>query len=410
MFSQALGQKIILCFLKAGKIHTCHSRYINSFDLSDGFYHFLCNFFFIKDPMDIRTIYILVKGSVLFCVILYCICDPGKALDALPEGSLSHMDLITFQIYPGQCMKEPLYLAKGSFHPGSGLSFLKHRIHRQKTHAFDLPSGFHMFRVGESFSQHLIAAANAKDDLSLRSFFQHSSFQAILPHPQQVFHSVLGSRQDDHIRIFQFLYMAHISKRYSRDHFQSIKICEIGDPWHPDHGNVDEAYFLISGKPFCQAVLILYLQFHIRSHSHYRDMSPFLQHFHSRIQYGLISPEFIDDHAFHHFLLIRLQEHDGSHQLGENSSPVNITYQKYRSLGHFRHAHVNDIFFLQIDLRRASGSFNHNNIIFFRQCLISFHYFRHQLLFVFKIISGAHGSQDFPVYDHLAAYVISRFQ
>ena len=139
-------------------------------------------------------------------------------------------------------------------------------------------------------------------------------------------------------------------------------------------------------------------------------MGPFLQHFHAGIQYRLISPEFIDDHSFHHLLLIRLQEHDRSHQLGKNTSTVNIAHQQYRSFGHFGHAHVDNIFFLQIDLRRTSGSFDHNNIIFFRQCLICFHNFWHQLLFIFKVISGTHSSQDFSVYDDLAAYVIGRFQ
>ena len=204
--------------------------------------------------------------------------------------------------------------------------------------------------------------------------------------------------------------MLYISQGNSRDTFQWIKICEIGDPWYPDHRNINKIHFLFSVKSFCEAVLILHLNIQIRSHSHYRDMASLLQHLNTWIQDRLIAAEFVDDQTLYHLSFILFQKLHCTNQLCKNTTSVNISHQKHRCLCHLCHSHIYDIFCFQIDFRRASSPLNHNDIIFFCQLMKCLHNVRHQFFLIFKIVSGTHGSQDFSVYDHLGAYIIGRLQ
>ena len=160
--------------------------------------------------------------------------------------------------------------------------------------------------------------------------------------------------------------MLHIPQGYAGDAFQRIKICKIGNPRYPDDRNIDQANLLLSLKPFCQAVFILHLDIQIRCHSHHGNAASRLQHLYSGIQDRLITPEFIDDQAFHHGTLVLLQEHYRADQLGKHATAVNISHQKDRRLCHFRHSHIHDIIAFQVDFCRASCPFDHNNVILLR--------------------------------------------
>ena len=138
-------------------------------------------------------------------------------------------------------------------------------------------------------------------------------------------------------------------------------------------------------------------------------MTSLLQHLYARIKDCLVSAEFVDDQSFNHLALILFQKLHCTDQLGKNTASVDISDQKYRSFRHLCHSHVYDIFCFQIDLCRASCSFDHDNIVLCCQRIICFHDIRHQFFLIFEIVSGAHGSKDFSIYDHLRTNVIGRF-
>ena len=231
-----------------------------------------------------------------------------------------------------------------------------------------------------------------------------------MPHPQKILHGVFRSRQNDHIRIFQFSGIFYIANGQSRNAFQWIKVREIGNTGQADHRNINDTCLLLPFKAPGQAVLILHLDIDIRSHAHHRNSAFFLQHFHSRIQNRLVSPELVDDQAFYHGPFLFLQKLHRADELCENAAPVNIAHQEHRRICHFCHAHIYNVFFLQIDLRRASRTLDHNDIVFRCERVVSLHNIRHQLFLIFEIISGAHGSQNLTVYDHLGANVVGRLQ
>ncbi len=55
---------------------------------------------------------------------------------------------------------------------------------------------------------------------------------------------------------------------------------------------------------------------------------------------------------------------------GEYAAPVDIRRRITGRWAHFRHSHIDDITIAQIDFRRASGAFQHNNVIFLRPAVI----------------------------------------
>ena len=112
-----------------------------------------------------------------------------------------------------------------------------------------------------------------------------------------------------------------------------------------------------------QAVLLIDIQIKIRHDSDHRNIRTFLEHGESRLQDGHISPELIDDHSFDTLTLLFLEQHDCPDKLCEHAAPVDIPGEQHRRVHQFRQTHIYDIILLQIDLRRASRSFDHDHII-----------------------------------------------
>ena len=163
-------------------------------------------------------------------------------------------------------------------------------------------------------------------------------------------------------------------------------------------------------KTLRQAVLVVQLQLHIGSHADHRNVSQILQHLDARVQNRLVSPEFVDDETFHHLLFFLGEKHHRPDELGKNSAPIDISHQKHRRFRHFCHTHVDQIVLLEIDLRRTSRTLDDDDIILGCQVVEGLLHLRNQLFFEGEILSRRHISQDFPIYDHLGAHVVGRFQ
>src|SRR5699024_179457 len=191
---------------------------------------------------------------------------------------------------------------------------------------------------------------------------------------------------------------------------QRSTVREVGDPRETDHRTIDQPRLLASVEPLCQTVLILHLDVQIWRDSHYGNPAFLLQHFDPWIQYRLVAPEFVNDKTPDTISLLWFQKLHRTVQLGEYAASVDISRQKHGGVRHFRHTHIYDIVCFQIDLRRASGSFDHDNVVFFCKGAERLHNIRDKVFLIFKIIPGAHRPQDLAVYDHLGSRIVGRFQ
>ena len=312
------------------------------------------------------------------------------------------MNFIALQFHAVQSGKHSLHIVEPSVYPGPCFFSGKYCVHGKKTHAPNCPAGLYAERIGKRLSQHLESAAYAKDDGSLRRLLQNGGLQAVLPHPEQIFHGIFGAGKKNHIRMLQVVYMLYIPQRNTRHFLKWVEIGEIGNPGNTDHGQINQPCSFFPLEALGQAVLILHLDMQVRGAAHDRDSRQFLQHGNTGVQDGPVSAEFIDHKPFHHGALIRIQQLSGSQKLGEYAAAVNIADQQDRGLCQFCHPHIDKaVRVLQIDLRGTSGSLNDNNIILCRQRIIGFFYVRNQFFLVGKILAGAHVSQNLPVDNDL---------
>ena len=138
-----------------------------------------------------------------------------------------------------------------------------------------------------------------------------------------------------------------------------------------------------------------------------RNPGSFFQHPDPRIQNGPVSPELVDYKSLYHLPLVFFQELNRSDQLRKNAATVNVTDQKNRRTGDFRHSHINEtVGILQIDFRRASGALNHDDIVLRGEGFVSLSDLRDQVRLIAEIFPGIHVPQDLPVYDDLRSGVI----
>ena len=105
-------------------------------------------------------------------------------------------------------------------------------------------------------------------------------------------------------------------------------------------------------------------------------------------------------------MFFRGQEGDGAVEGGEHAPPVDVAAEQHRRFGHAGHAHVDDVVFLEVDLRRRTGALNHNDVVFFLQRMIGLHDVGHQRLFIGEVIRRLHGPTGHAVDDDLRAGIV----
>ena len=154
-----------------------------------------------------------------------------------------------------------------------------------------------------------------------------------------------------------------------------------------------------------EGILIVYVQLHKGDHTDHRHTPAFLQHGDAGIKNGLVPAEFVDDKALEQGLLVRLQQHMGSKQLGKDTAPVNIAGQQHRRSDRFGKPHIDDIVFFQIDLRGAPRTLDDDYVIFRGEGMISLQNHGHQALFIGEIFAGIHVAQDLSADDHLGTRI-----
>ena len=133
---------------------------------------------------------------------------------------------------------------------GAGLLCAEGGDRREQTHPLDAAAVFDAQRVIELFSQHLIAAADAKDRRSLRSQLEDGSLQTALAHPQQVLHGIFGAGQHHHVRLFEFGCTFDIAHRYPVHTFQTVQVGEIGDARQANDRDVQHGRCGAAGEAF----------------------------------------------------------------------------------------------------------------------------------------------------------------
>ena len=148
----------------------------------------------------------------------------------------------------------------------------------------------------------------------------------------------------------------------------------------------------------------------VRNHADKRNRQLVLHHVQTRLENVDIAAEFIDNETLDALLFLRLQQRNRAVQRGEHAAAVDVSDEQHRRVHHFRHAHIHDVIFAQIDFRRRACALNDNDIIFLRQTVICLQNIRNQLFFVRIIVLCRHRAARHAVDDNLGAAIAGRLE
>ena len=138
-------------------------------------------------------------------------------------------------------------------------------------------------------------------------------------------------------------------------------------------------------------------------------MAPLLDHAYAWLQDTPVSPEFIDDESAYSVALLLLQQSHRPIELREHTSPVYISDQQHGGIHQLCKPHIHDVIFPEIDLRRASGPLDHDDVRARLKAVISRKDLGNQLPLIPKILPRGHISAYLALHNELRAGVPGRF-
>ena len=191
---------------------------------------------------------------------------------------------------------------------------------------------------------------------------------------------------------------------------QRGKVCKIGNVRQADHRDVDR----LSRRPFRKAggegILVVDPYRQKRHNAEHRDPGQAFQLPEAGAQKRLVAAELVDDKAPDPGTLALIQQHHRAVQLGKDPAAVDIPREQHRRIHQLCQAHVHDVVFTQIDLRRAARSLDHDHVVLFGKAFIGRQDFRDQLLPVRKIVRRRHLRAHPAVDDDLASDIAGGFE
>jgi len=238
------------------------------------------------------------------------------------------MDFIALCRYAAHSLIDALYWFHAALHSGAMLPFAKCCGDGKQSQSGQFAAVLTAVRIQQTLSQHLIAAADAKNAAALQGGFLYARFQAVLSYPQQIRHGIFAAGQEQNIRFSQLLRRIYIPDGNALAALQHAEIRKIGDMRETDNRRIDPFADLSSVKPFRKAVFVVDIQLRVGNHPGYGNTAFVIQLLQSGIQDGFIPPEFIDHKSFNPGPLLFLQKPDGTQQLGKYAAAVDIPHQQ----------------------------------------------------------------------------------
>ena len=231
------------------------------------------------------------------------------------------------------------------------------------------------------------------------------AFQTALDEPFHVSHRILCTRKEDQIRVAQLPFVCHVAQGHAVDQLKHAEIRKVGNVRQTDDRHINAFGEGALVETVGQAVLIIHINLFHREDTQHRFAGQIFQHLKARLQYLHIAPELIDDDTAETVLVFLRQQLDGAVGGSKDAAPVDVRHQDDRRIRHFCHAHVDDIVFRQVDLRRGAGALDDNDVIFRRQMLKCLHDFRREVVFHLIVFLGAQVIIDLAVYNDLRTHI-----
>ena len=163
-------------------------------------------------------------------------------------------------------------------------------------------------------------------------------------------------------------------------------------------------------QPIRQAVLVVDVERRIGNYAYHRQPAALAQDVEPRVENRLVAAELVDHQTLAQGLFIVVEQHERAEQLREHAPAVDVAHEQHRRRRHLGHAHVHDVVVFQVNLGRAAGALQDDDVEAACQVVIGAHDVGDELVLVGEVLASAHGLASLAVHDDLAARVAGRLQ
>ena len=286
-----------------------------------------------------------------------------KRLRVRVAHGLAHVDLIAHDRKSGQAVQHARSVCDRTVRLNRGLCCAEHSLDRKQADAAQTAAALGIFGVGHRPPHHLIAAADAENRRSCRVRLEQRRLHASLAQPAEIRDRGLGAGQDDEVRALQLRRTVRIADTNARNTRKCGKIGKIGQPRQLDHRNIHERKCAFRFQTLGKAVLIVDVEPSVRHNAYDRPAGQLLELCQTRPEDFHIAAEFVDDKAADARLLVLVQQLDRAVERGEHAAAVDVPDEQHRCVHELRKSHVHDVVLLEIDLGRAAGALDDNDVV-----------------------------------------------
>ena len=175
------------------------------------------------------------------------------------------------------------------------------------------------------------------------------------------------------MRLSELFGRSHIAHADGRFTGQGLEVVEVRYVREGDHGNVDLRR-IVAGSGASDLHRVLGREPQIRQvgddaqgGNAERLVAQVLE---PGTQQGRIAAELVDDETLDLLALVRFEQEHGPGQGSEDATAIDVADEQAGRLGVACHAQVDDIGFLEVDLRRTAGALEHDDVVAGRQPIV----------------------------------------
>ncbi len=222
----------------------------------------------------------------------------------------------------------------------------------------------HPLGVVDVPAQHLVAAADPEHRRPRLPRAPDGLGEAPGAQPLQVPDRGLGPGQDHQVGPAQLVPARDQTQPHPRLAGERLQLVEVADASQVDHRHVEYG----PGGPADQQrqlERVLGRQpdlVEVGHHTQDREPRPALEERHPLGEQGGIAAQAVDDQPHHPPTLGGREQAQGAEQGGEHAPPVHVPDQQHRGPGRLRHPHVDDLAAAQVDLGRAAGPLDDDQV------------------------------------------------
>ena len=227
-----------------------------------------------------------------------------------------------------------------------------------------------------------------------------------LAQPAQIGDRALGAGQHDRGRTFELGGHGRVTHVDVRLVGQRVEVRVVADERQPHDGDLQRRIRPGPAPPVLDAQRVLLVAAPVGEHGHDaqgRNARLLLQELDAGVEQRRIPAELVDDERRDQLALLGREQLHVADQTGEDAAAVDVADEQRGRLRIARHLHVDDVLAAQVDLGRAAGALDDDEVVGGAQPVVGGGDDRPDLRLVGVVLAHRHVADGTAEHDDLAA-------